>query len=69
MKIRIEQQIELENPIELYSDEITILVGLDAYGGIQIDVTSTLEDQVIFISKAGEIFGQYSFKNVFGKYR
>ena len=50
-------KIELENPKELYSEDTTILVGLDANGGIQINVTNESQenDQVIFINKDGKI--------------
>lgn len=57
-------KIEFEKPIELYSGDHVILVGLDANGGIQIDVTAhcaskdSLHEQVIFIDKSGDISNQ-----------
>ena len=49
------ERITLENPVEIYTDDTVLLVGLDAVGGIQINVDGHEDGKVIFIDKNGDI--------------
>jgi hypothetical protein len=52
----LHNELKFEQPVGLNSAETELVIGLDSpRGGIQINISTGEKDQVVFISKEGEI--------------